>query len=566
MRFPNPFSAQFQFQFLAQTSRRRTPFCSNVGSKSSLEMLLGWKQLFSTCREEPEELKDFSDYLDSLTNYEKSGVPKDAGTDSDDGLDLGRMRRLMTRLGDPQSKFKVVHIAGTKGKGSTAAFVSSILRAQGYSVGCYTSPHIMTIRERMTVGKSGDPVASESLNRLFHKIKGQLDEAIQLENGRLTHFEILTATAFALFAEEKSDIAVIEAGLGGARDATNILSSSELAASVITTIGEEHLDALGGSLESIAMAKAGIIKLSVPTVLGGPFVPHIEQILRDRASLMYSPVVSASDAGTRSSIKGLRMFDCRPYQVNDVVIQAQGDILLSLELSDINLQMLGKHQLQNAVTAACTILCLRNQGWQVSDKSIMSGLENTRLLGRSQFLSSKEAGALGLHGATILVDGAHTKESAKSLMETIQMAFPDAELAFVVAMARDKNHVAFAKEILSARRLAAVFLTEAEIGGGKSRTTSAEWLRDQWLQACEEVGTKSVQEIVPEEHHPTCSSAMRESMESSTHLAAEKSLAVAVQAAGAILKRRTSAGKKRSSVVVITGSLHAVSSVLRSVQ
>ncbi|CAI0454241.1 unnamed protein product [Linum tenue] len=562
MRFPNLFAAQF----LAQTSRRRAPRCSNGGSNPSLEMFLGWKQFFATCREEPEELKDFSAYLDSLTNYEKSGVPKDAGTDSDDGLDLGRMRRLMTRLGDPQSKFKVVHIAGTKGKGSTAAFVSNILRAQGYSVGCYTSPHIMSIRERMTVGKSGDPVASKSLNCLFHKIKGQLDEAVQLENGLLTHFEILTATAFALFAEEKSDIAVIEAGLGGARDATNILSSSELAASVITTICEEHLDALGGSLESIAMAKAGIIKHGVPTVLGGPFLPHIEQIIRDRTSLMYSPVVSASDAGTRSSIKGLSMLDCRPCQVNDLVIQAQGDLQLSLELSDVHLQMLGEHQLQNAVTAACTILCLRNQGWQVSDKSIMSGLENTHLLGRSQFLSSKEADALGLHGTTILVDGAHTKESANSLMDTIQMAFPDAELAFIVAMARDKNHVAFAKEILSARRLAAVFLTEAEIAGGKSRTTSAEWLRDQWLQACKEVGIKSVQDIVPEEHHQMCSSAMRESMESSTHLVAEKSLAVAVQAAGGILGRRTSAGKKRPGVVVITGSLHAVSSVLRSVQ
>ncbi|CAI0454242.1 unnamed protein product [Linum tenue] len=529
MRFPNLFAAQF----LAQTSRRRAPRCSNGGSNPSLEMFLGWKQFFATCREEPEELKDFSAYLDSLTNYEKSGVPKDAGTDSDDGLDLGRMRRLMTRLGDPQSKFKVVHIAGTKGKGSTAAFVSNILRAQGYSVGCYTSPHIMSIRERMTVGKSGDPVASKSLNCLFHKIKGQLDEAVQLENGLLTHFEILTATAFALFAEEKSDIAVIEAGLGGARDATNILSSSELAASVITTICEEHLDALGGSLESIAMAKAGIIKHGVPV---------------------------------RSSIKGLSMLDCRPCQVNDLVIQAQGDLQLSLELSDVHLQMLGEHQLQNAVTAACTILCLRNQGWQVSDKSIMSGLENTHLLGRSQFLSSKEADALGLHGTTILVDGAHTKESANSLMDTIQMAFPDAELAFIVAMARDKNHVAFAKEILSARRLAAVFLTEAEIAGGKSRTTSAEWLRDQWLQACKEVGIKSVQDIVPEEHHQMCSSAMRESMESSTHLVAEKSLAVAVQAAGGILGRRTSAGKKRPGVVVITGSLHAVSSVLRSVQ
>lgn len=157
-----------------------------------------------------------------------------------------------------------VHVAGTKGKGSTAAYLSNILRAEGYSVGCYTSPHMMSIRERISLGQSGNSVSTKTLNKLFHMIKPKLDEAIQLENGSLTHFEVLTATAFTLMAEEKVDIAVIEAGLGGARDATNILCSSELAASVITTIGEEHLAALGGSLESIAVAKSGIIKYGRP--------------------------------------------------------------------------------------------------------------------------------------------------------------------------------------------------------------------------------------------------------------------------------------------------------------
>lgn len=242
---------------LNQTSKRNHP------KKPIIHSLTMARFLFSKYTEEPEP-KEFIDYLDSLKNYEKLGVPKDAGTDSDDGLDLGRMRRLMDRLGNPQSKFKAVHVAGTKGKGSTAAFLSNILRAEGYSVGCYTSPHMMSIRERISLGQSGNPVSTKTLNKLFHMIKPKLDEAIQLENGSLTHFEVLTATAFTLMAEEKVDIAVIEAGLGGARDATNILCSSELAASVITTIGEEHLAALGGSLESIAVAKSGIIKYGRP--------------------------------------------------------------------------------------------------------------------------------------------------------------------------------------------------------------------------------------------------------------------------------------------------------------
>lgn len=235
-----------------------------VGGRTLLNGL-GLKCNFSgLISDEESELKEFNSYLDNLKNHEKSGVPKGAGTDSNDGFDLGRMKRLMQSLGNPQSKFKAIHIAGTKGKGSTAAFLSNILRAEGYSVGCYTSPHIKTIRERITLGRLGDPVSAKAVNSLFQRIKVVLDQAVQLEMGCLSHFEVLTAVAFNLFAEENVEIAVIEAGLGGARDATNVISSSDLAASVITTIGEEHLAALGGSLESIAIAKSGIIKHGRP--------------------------------------------------------------------------------------------------------------------------------------------------------------------------------------------------------------------------------------------------------------------------------------------------------------
>lgn len=510
--------------------------------------------LFSKYTEEPEP-KEFIDYLDSLKNYEKLGVPKNAGTDSDDGLDLGRMRRLMDRLGNPQSKFKAVHVAGTKGKGSTAAYLSNILRAEGYSVGCYTSPHMMSIRERISLGQSGNPVSTKTLNKLFHMIKPKLDEAIQLENGSLTHFEVLTATAFTLMAEEKVDIAVIEAGLGGARDATNILCSSELAASVITTIGEEHLEALGGSLESIAAAKSGIIKYGRPVVLGGPFLSHVDRILRDKASVMCSPVVSASDAGIRTSIKGLIILDGRPCQLSDIMIQIERDFPLFIELSDVKLRMLGRHQLHNASSAACVALCLRDQGCRISDRSIRAGLENTFLLGRSHFLSSKEAEVLGLPGATILLDGAHTKDSAKALVDTVHMAFPDARVALVVAMASDKDHLAFAREFLSGLQLEAVFLTEADIAGGKSRTASASLLIDCWIQASEELGINTLHDGMEKK---------RELLEENKIiLATEKSPEGAMKAANETLRRRAG---NRSSVIVVTGSLHVVSLLLASLQ
>ncbi|XP_076942527.1 dihydrofolate synthetase-like [Bidens hawaiensis] len=508
------------------------------------------------------ELKEFNDYLNNLKNHEKSGVPKGAGTDSEDGFDLGRMKRLMQSLGNPQSKYKAIHIAGTKGKGSTAAFLSNILRAEGYSVGCYTSPHIKTIRERITVGKLGDPVSAKAVNSLFQRIKTVLDEAVQFEQGHLSHFEVLTAVAFNLFAEENVDIAVIEAGLGGARDATNIISSSDLSASVITTIGEEHLAALGGSLESIAVAKSGIIKHGCPVVLGGPYLPHIELIIRNKASSMCSPVISASDFGNRSIIKGIDNVSGIPCQLSDIIIDIEKDLPLSIELYDVKLRLLGLHQLQNAATATCAALCLRHQGWKISDGSIRTGLESTQLLGRSQFLKSAEAEALGLPGATILLDGAHTKESAKALADMIQIAYPDAKLVFVVAMASDKDHQAFARELLAAKQqLDAIILTEVSIAGDRYRTASLSLLRDSWIQVSNELGIK-LSEYGGEEYEELLKNQSGKSVEHSTLLFSSGSVVESMRIGDTILKSK---GSDRPGLFVVTGSLHIVSSVLCSI-
>ncbi|XP_024022335.1 dihydrofolate synthetase [Morus notabilis] len=519
-----------------------------------------FKGLCSRSAEEP-ELKDFMEYMDSLKNYEKSGVPKGAGTDSDDGFDLRRMRRLLELLDNPHSKFKAIHIAGTKGKGSTAAFISNILRAEGYSVGCYTSPHIQTIRERISLGRLGEPVSAKALNDIFHRSKKIINQARELENERISHFEVLTAMAFKLFAQENVDIAVIEAGLGGARDATNVICGSGLVTSVITTIGEEHLAALGGSLESIAMAKSGIIKHKRPLVLGGPFLPHIEKILRDKASLMSSPVVSASDAGNRSRIKGVGLLNGRPCQSCDIVIQADKDLKLSFELFDVKLYMLGSHQLQNAVTATSTALCLRESGWQISDGSIRAGLENSCLLGRSQFLTSKEAERLGLSKAMIMLDGAHTKESAKALLHTIQMAFPGARMALVVAMASDKDHVGFAREFLSGGQIDAVLLTESNIAGAKSRTTSASFLKDCWIQASKELGKAFLHDEMAE-YQDLLDAQFDGStsvLKNKNILTAEASVLSSMKIADQILRRKADNG---SGIIIVTGSLHIVSSVL----
>ncbi|KAG8390375.1 hypothetical protein BUALT_Bualt01G0076900 [Buddleja alternifolia] len=516
---------------------------------------------FSTFSES-HALNEFMEYMEKLKNYEKIGVPKDAGVDSGDGFDLGRMRRLLHNLGNPQSKFKAIHIAGTKGKGSTAAFLSSILRAEGYSVGCYTSPHIRTIRERITLGTNGEPVSAKSLSSHFMKIKEDLDMAVILEKGHLSHFEVFTALAFSLFAAEKVHFAVIEAGLGGARDATNVISSSDLAISIITNIGAEHLAALGGSLESIATAKSGIIKERRPLVLGGPFLPHIERILRHKAFSMCSPVISASDPGNKSVLKGLSKTCPMPCQLCDILIRIEKDFLLFNELVDVQLRMLGSHQLQNAVTATCAALCLRDQGWKLSDTSVRSGLERAFLLGRSQFLTSNEAEMLGLPGATILLDGAHTKESAQALVDTIRTTFPEATLVLVVAMANEKDHLGFARVMLSVGCLEAVCFTEIDIAGDRSRTTSASSLKDSWIQARRETGGDFLDcktakyELIEDQHTQSAENTGFRSV-----LFTEGSLMESLRFGNDILHGKHGT---RLGIIVVTGSLHIVSAVLAS--
>lgn len=301
-------------------------------------------------------------------------------------------------------------------------------------------------------------------------------------------------------------------------------------------------------------------------MLGGPFVPQIERILRNKASVMNSPVVLASGAGNRSVIKSICFVDSRPCQFCDVVFEVERDLQLSSNLLDVKMSMLGDHQLQNAVTATCAALCLRDMGWTITDRSIRAGLECTHLLGRSQFLTFTEAEALGLPGAAVLLDGAHTKESARALVDTIKMAFPDAPLALVVAMARDKDHAAFAKEFLSGARLEVVVLTEVNIAGGIARTTPSTLLRDYWIQESEGMGIAVLHDKMPEyqESFGDGSECSLIGMEDRVILtAADSSLADALHAANRILKRKA---RKGPALHVVTGSLHMVTSVLLSLR
>ncbi|KAF3794601.1 Dihydrofolate synthetase [Nymphaea thermarum] len=536
--------------------RFRTTRISTLLSATSIwrDWMLG-RRWFSSQSEDP-RLMEFVDYLETLKNYEKLGVPKGAGTDSDDGFDLGRMRRLLHSLGNPHLEFKAVHIAGTKGKGSTAQFISNILRKQGYTVGCYTSPHLRSIRERMSLGSNGEIVSVETLNNLFYGVKSIVDQSIQLEKGSLTHFEVLTALAFTLFAQQKVDIAVVETGLGGARDATNVLPGTSIAASVITTIDEEHLSALGGSLENIAIAKSGIIKEGCPVVIGGPFLSQIEQILREKATMMGSPLISACDSGKKSTLESFLTKDGRIYQLCNIFIECP-DMHMFAELLDVNLQMLGRHQLQNSITAACTALVLRNQGWEISDESIHAGLEDAFLLGRSQFLSNKEAELLGISGTSALIDGAHTEAAAVGLANMVQMTHMDHKSAVVVAMASDKNHSAFANQLLSGVRPDIVVFTETSIAGSRSRAMTVSSLKEIWTEVAKKLEI-DFQDLGMIKHKNQLPSDVNKSRVCFVGCESE-SVKVPITLASALLRCRMGHGH---GVIIVTGSLHIVGAVL----
>jgi folylpolyglutamate synthase/dihydropteroate synthase len=298
--------------------------------------LLGSAARFSSSSSSSAESADAADhirpgqaFLASLIDYEKLGVPKSAGVSSSTtssptgsssssaSFDLRVMRQLLAELGDPQQQLKVVHVAGTKGKGSVVVLLSAILRAAGLKVGTYTSPHLFDIRERVVVGGGAGAVAAASgaaaavpvsesewedlavqaqaaVQNMPQQQQGAADSPSNASSNKPSHFEVVTAMALLHFAQQCVDIAVIETGLGGATDATNVFGPDQLQAAVLTAIGLDHVDALGGSLRSIAAAKAGIMKPGVPVIVGRQGMPS-------SSSSSSSSTIAASSSAASSA-------------------------------------------------------------------------------------------------------------------------------------------------------------------------------------------------------------------------------------------------------------------------
>lgn len=334
---------------------------------------------------------------------------------------LDRMVRFLARLGNPHVGMRIVHIAGTKGKGSTAAMIAAVLSAAGYRTGLYTSPHLQHVEERLRI--DGLCCDSDTFVELVERVRPvvvELDASAAEESPPShgpTYFEIITAMALVYFSDQRVDWAVLEVGLGGRLDSTNVCSP---AVSVITSISFDHTRQLGNTLAAIATEKAGIIKPGVP-VVSGVLEDEPRQVIRQMAAQHGCRLVERRESfdATHHAGESLNSLDFN-YRV-----PRREHTLLQL-----NLPLLGAHQAANAAVALATIEELRLQGVDIDDRDIRRGLANVQWPARVEVVARRP---------TVVLDAAHNVASAAALIATMKESLPARRRILIFATTRDKD-------------------------------------------------------------------------------------------------------------------------------
>ncbi len=324
---------------------------------------------------------------------------------------LERVRYILAELSDPHQQLKVIHIGGTNGKGSTAAFTASILREAGFKTGLYTSPYLESFTNRMAV--DGQDVAEDVLVSLVEKVKPIVEEMADASGlGPATEFEVVTTLAFLYFAQVEVDYLVLEVGLGGRLDATNVVEAPLV--SVVTNVSLEHVDILGDTVGKIAFEKAGIIKKGVP-VLTASRDPEVLEVLRQRATECNSSLYMVGEDVTFLQGK---------WDLKGQTFHYQG---LKGPLADLFIPLLGEHQAVNAVTALAAV---ELAGVQLPEEAIRGGLKKTYWPGRLEVLKEDPV---------VIIDAAHNYDGMKSLSRALHEYFPKEGLVVVIGILKDKS-------------------------------------------------------------------------------------------------------------------------------
>ena len=364
-----------------------------------------------------------AEYLLNRVNYERMPrIPY-----STRHFKLDRMRELLHRLGAPQQGMPVVHVTGTKGKGSTATMIAAILTDAGYRTGLFTSPHFERIEERFSI--DGRLCSGEELAALVETVKPAVEAMDQRavdpanpDENRPTYFEIITAMAFEHFSRQSVDVAVLEVGLGGRLDSTNVAQSI---VSVITSISLDHTAQLGNDLESIAAEKAGIVRPGVP-VVSGVTQPEPREVIRQTARRLGATLVEAGvDFETVDSIAAEDAEDNETAA--DSFDYRRGG---TTQLHNLHLAMPGRHQRANAAVALAAIDELRKIGWNVPETAVRSGLARAHCPGRAEVLDTRPI---------VVFDVAHNRASVEALVEVLNERFSGRKKWAIFAAGQDKD-------------------------------------------------------------------------------------------------------------------------------
>ncbi|MFQ5883792.1 MAG: bifunctional folylpolyglutamate synthase/dihydrofolate synthase [Thermoplasmata archaeon] len=331
-------------------------------------------------------------------------------------LGLGNITELLNRLGNPQSEWKAVHVAGTNGKGSVCAFVSSVLQHAGFKVGLYTSPHLVNLNERIQV--NGEKISDERLEELAVRVRTIAEDMASSPERQITLFEFLTALAFSHFADKDVDFGILEVGMGGRLDATNVVVPEVCG---ITHLAVEHTEHLGQTVDQIAGEKAGIIKEGVPVVVSDSPVPGaILDACKEKES---DPIVIGRDIQFERMGFGL---------------DGQRTLVRGKSEHEIEIRLLGAHQARNSATAYGIIDVLKDKGFEISDDAILKGFSEATWPGRFQ---------IAMTSPFLVLDTAHNPDAAVELRKTIIEIFGRDKSTFVLGMLDDKDQKGFVKEI-----------------------------------------------------------------------------------------------------------------------
>ena len=389
-------------------------------------------------------------YIEQFIDYERSpDFARQARF-----YNLNRITQLLDLIENPHERLKVIHVAGSKGKGSTAAIIASVLTHAGYKTGLYTSPHLITPRERCRI--DNELISESEVACYIGKLKPAIETVSDSEFGRVSFFEIYTALAFIYFADKGTDFAVIEVGLGGRLDATNIVSP---VTTVMTPIGLEHTSILGETYTEIATEKAEIIKQKCPVAVA-PQHPEAYTVIEKVAKERNAPIVEVKNIVEKKSYK--------PILNSDGVTKAQQfDVETATEnYRQLILPLLGHHQYINASTAIAAIECLKHKGYEITKDSIYEGFKNVTWHGRFQLIKSSPL---------VVLDGAHSPVSMEVLCSTIRDSISYTQVVFIVSLMKDKDLASIGKII--SKTADSVIVTQIP---DNPRVIPAETIHDSW--------------------------------------------------------------------------------------